>query len=312
MLKKIFCLAFFCCLATGGDALAYQVENFSNTPILGDFLVGPVKIEAEGAPGQIIIKDINIFNRTGRNLDFTVEKEDFSASPDPSGGFVFLEEKNGEYSLKSAIVPEISEFSLAHGQRLVLPIKIQMPLGIASRGLNSAIFIAGRFSDQADFSQTNALTRVAVLFFAKGRDSVKNDGWLEMFQSDKKIYWNNPVSFKLYFKNNGATFLAPSGKIEIKNILGGRVQELPVEKIYVLPSSLRLVKISWNSKLGIGAYKARISLDRGYKDAFGQNLLDVKELIFYVFPPAYFIGLGVILCLGFWLFLKAKKKSYNK
>lgn len=283
---------------------SFSIHDLPQTETKGDFVLSPGKIEVWLAPGEKTTKEITVTNRTGREAKFLVEVEDFKGSRDPEKTVVLLGEEKGPYSLKDFIKPEVFEFTLKHGQRIVLPIEISIPPNAEPGGRYGAV-IVGMLPEGVESKENvpvvSIVARLGNLFFVRVKGLVKEVGFLKDFLSDKKFYQIPKINFKIYFENNGNVHLIPYGLIEIRNILGKKVAEIDVEPFFVLPDSLRLREIKFEGKFLFGKYKATLLLNRGY-----QNIIDQKQVEFWVFPwrvilPAVLVLIFILIFL-LWIF----------
>ncbi len=296
---------------------AYQFQTLPDTKVEGDVILGPTKTEFFLDPGEIATKEIMITNRTGQTLRFQVEIEDFMGSRDPGQSVVLLGSQKGPYSLKDWLTPEILEFTLEHGQRIHLPVKISIPQDAEPGGHYGVVFAAvlppeltTEEQKEAAKSQIGIVSRAGSLFFVKVKGDVAEEGYLKSLEANKKYYEKGPIDFQLLFENNGSIHLVPYGVIEIFNILGEKIDEIEIEPYFAMPDSLRLKEVSWNKGLLFGKYTALASINRGYQD-----IIDQKKVEFWVIPWKLvltgMVGLFLIIFLLRFLFTKfeIRKKS---
>ncbi|HNY97698.1 MAG TPA: hypothetical protein PKM84_01080 [Candidatus Pacearchaeota archaeon] len=303
--KKIFSFFFFLAIAGAGSVLAYDITDLKNIPVKGDFLVGPARIAIEAEPGERVVQNINVLNRTGKEMEFFVNVEDFSMA---EGNEDFrVGEGDRDYSLSLFLHPEAPSFKLKHGQRIVFPVTIDLPSIMQHGSLQAAVIIGTKSTEN---TQNVVTTRIASLFFVRAKSqSGLAKGGAEKFANSRKLYYQNPVDFRIYFKNDGDIFLAPKGKIILKNIISQHVEELSVPEFYVLPHSLRMVKTTWQPKMAAGIYKATLSLDKGYQDGVSQEKNDILYSEFYYFPLNMILGSLTVLLALFAFFIYLRKKD---
>jgi hypothetical protein len=282
--------------------LAYYIEDLQ-LPERGDFVLGPGKIEIWADPGDEFQKELMISNRIGQTMEFKIEIEDFKGSSDPNQTIILLGKEKGPYSLKDFLFPEITEFTLKHGQRIILPVKISIPKDAEPGGLYGAILIStnppiteGKVEKEKARGQVRMVSRLGSLFFVKVKGEVIEKGFFKDFLT-KKFYEKGPISFELFFENKGNVHLTPYGIIEIKNLLGRKVGEIEIEPFFALPDSLRKREVKWERGLLFGKYMALASLNRGY-----QNIIDQKKIEFWVIPYKIILVGLIVLVVIVWLF----------
>ncbi len=286
-------------------ASAYIVEdlNFQNT---GDIVVGPGKTELWMDKGDKYTKELLISNRSGQKKLFQIKVEDFRGSRGEDQTVQFMGDQKGPFSLKDYVHPEITEIILNHGQRLRLPVQIDVsetaePGGLYGAVLVSAINIDG---DTPDLDQdkaagsTKIVTRLASLFFVRIKGNVLENSYMKDFKTGKRFYESGPISFAMLYENNGSVHESPYGIVEIKNMLGRKIDEIQVDPWFVMPDSLRTRELKWERSLLFGKYTAVASVNRGY-----QNIIDKKSYDFWVVPWKILGVVIVITALLIWLFI---------
>lgn len=296
---------------------AYNIRNLIDAPIVGDFTIGPGKAEFWLNPGEEATKTINITSRLGETTKFKIEIEDFTGSNKGTEAAILLGSEKGPYSLKNYIHPEVSEFTLEHGQRIDLPIKVSIPQDATPGGLYGAVIIKTIPAEgDTEISETGAsgkikfVGRVASLFFVRVKGNALEEGQLEKFTTinNKRIYSNSSVPFVATYKNTGSVYLVPYGILEIKNIFNKKIDEVEIKPYFVMPNALRSKEINWQRASAMGYYKAHIYLNRGY-----ENIVDEKEIGFWVVPwKIVTIAVLVIIALVLGVIWLVKNVEFKK
>ncbi len=328
MKKRICFIGLALLLAFGflpSAAKAYRVEDMKMSgEAPGDFVLGPGKSEMLMNPGETATKQLYISNRLGEKMKFKIEIEDFTGSSDPEKTVVLLGEKKGPYSLKDYINPELTEFVLEHGERMVMSVDISIPEDAEPGGRYGAVLVKSMPSgpgleeeEGKAVSGIKLISRLGTLFFVRVKGDVNEEGFLSDFKTKKNFYENGPVPFELLFQNEGSIHLTPFGVIEIRNLLGKKIEEIKLDAWFAMPGSLRSRKVEWERDLLFGRYTATAKINRGYGDA-----IDEKTVTFWVFPwklaLAGLIALILIIWFLKWIFghfeirRKPSKKSEQK
>lgn len=302
-------------------ALAFQIEKL-NISADNTFVLGPGTIDELMEPGQKITKEITITNRLGRTMNFKVEVEDVMGAKNPEAPVVFLGEEKGPYSLKDYVKPEISDFTLESGQRMILPVEISIPQDAEPGGLYGGLSVStnppvpeGSTEAEKAKGQIQLISRLRANLLIRVKGEVKEEGALKDFSTLKKYYEKGPISLQILYENTGRVHVNPYGIIEIKNIFGKKVDEIEVKSYFVLPDAIRMREVKWDRGLLFGRYTASLSLNRGYKD-----IIDQKSISFWVIPwKIILVGLLILIVLiSFFIWiashfeLRRKKKPENK
>lgn len=257
-----------------------KIEQLEGVEVRNDFSIGPTKYTLDLNPGEETVAELQITNRIEKETDFAVGVEDFTSQEDPEKYTKFLGEEKSQFSSKEWFAPAVWQFTLKHGERIYLPIKITVPQDAEVGGHYSAVFVKTVPKEDEGKTGITLSSRVGSLFLLNiGDGEVKTAGELTSFGTSKKIYGSLPVSFELNFKNQGDVHLTPFGKIIVSNLFGKTVDKVTVKDWVVLRSSERTQKTEWKPGFAFGKYTASAQIERGYN-----NLTDVKTTTFYVLP----------------------------
>ena len=271
--------------------------------VIGDFVVGPGKIDVTLKPGQTKIVEMFVTNRTGTPRIFNVTTEDTKGSQDPSTSIVLLGDDRGPYSLKDYVTVPHTRFKLGHNERARIPVTISIPADAEPGGLYGGVLIdtiavdASKDTDGA-IPQSSVVARIGTLFFVTVPGEVEREGLLKDFGtlSREKFYQSGPINFGILYENVGSMHLAPYGELRIKNMFDEEVGFLSLEPWFVLPQALRLREVIWDREALFGKYTATVSINRSYDD-----IIDEKSFTFWVLPwkpvTGAFAGLFVIVFL---------------
>ena len=283
------------CFLTVSAALAAPKIDQINIGDANDYVVGPGKEYIYLDPGQSVTRQIHITNRFQKERTFKLSLQDFK-SKNGGNDLEFMGLLAGPYSLKDYLHPEVMEFKLQSGDRIIVPVTITIPKDAVPGGLYAAIIVTTEDVKEPGEVPPNKITgalplksELAVLYFVRVNGPVKEDGSLKGFKSNKGIYWSEKdmIGFSYSFANNGSVYLNPYGDVEIKNLYGSVVDRLTIDASYVLPSSTRTNVIKWDKGFSMGRYTAKLTLKRGYLGSPDQT--DVKTVAFWVIPWIYIV-----------------------
>lgn len=297
-------------------ALAFQIEDLKIAPGNNDFVLGPGKTELFLDPGAKATKEFTVTNRLGKTMTFQISIEDMKGSQNLDETVVLLGAEKGPYSLKDYIKPETTEFTLNHGQRMILPVEITIPEDAEPGGLYGSLLVnavppkaEGATEEGQAQGQIQLVTRLGALFFVRVNGEAKEEGALKDFTMQKNFYEKGPVSFQILYENTGDVHVNPYGIVEIKNIFGRKVDEIRILPYFAMPSSLRLREAVWERGLLFGKYTASLSLNRGYK-----NIIDQKSITFWVFPWKIILAgaLALILVISFFVWVASRFEFRRK
>jgi hypothetical protein len=269
------------------SAEAFTIETLRNVEVRNDFVLGPGKTELFMDPGDSQGRELVVTNRTGRDVLFKIEVEDFVGSRDPSRTTILLGDERGPYSLRDYLNIERGEFTLKHGERARVAVTVRVPFDAEPGGRYGTVLLSaqpppGSLETEAGAARGGAkiITRLGTLFFVRVSGDIAEDGSLKAFRTlGKKFFSSGPIPFEVLYENNGSVHLNPYGIIEITNILGRKVGEIEVDPWFAMPDSLRFREIKWNKTFLFGRYQAQAKINRGYGD-----IIDEAGAIFWVIP----------------------------
>lgn len=242
---------------SGSLPTTLQVVPQTNIPVRNDFQLGPTRFELEMAPGEERTIEVQLVSREGKNSTFTFETEDFGPSDSETEQTHLYGTAIGPYSAKAWLSPSVSSISLEQGDRVYIPVTIRVPKD-ADPGDHYAALL-GKKSPTAEDTTTGGLSvvsRVGVLFLITVKGNIVKKGDLLSISTAKSLYFNLTVPLSLRAKNEGTIRLYPTGSINIKNLLGVTVDQIPVQDWILLRNSTRSVQISWAPRFALGRYTA--------------------------------------------------------
>lgn len=272
--------------------------------VIGDFVVGPGKVDLTISPGESKTIEMTVTNRTGERRIFNIKSEDAQGSQDTNNAITLLGDDKGPYSMKDFVHVESKSFELDHGMRARIPVTISIPANADPGGLYGSVLIdtvainAKEGDSAGAVPQSAIIARIGTLFFITIPGPVTKDGNLKDFNTipKKLFYQEGPINFGILFDNRGSIHLAPYGELRITNMFGEEVGYLQLDPWFVLPKSLRLREVAWNRDFLFGRYTAKVFINRSY-----DNKVDEMTYTFWVLPWKPITGAFVGLYLFFFI-----------
>lgn len=271
------------------------------------FAIEPGKQEVIVEPGKNLQKTVTVTNTSNQTTRYSLSVEDMVGSNDPNKTIVLLGDDIGPYSLRNYVEFEETEFSLSAGERRVVPYTIQVDKMSEPGGYYGAIIVSNapsRLDPNGADSQTGArvVSRLGSLLLLRYPGEVLESSQIIDFNTidGTSVYISkNPDGFVMSTSNNGSVHLVPYGEIQIENIIGKVVSNIPVEPFFVLPDSTRKQTILFNDAgLMLGKYKANLVLNPGYGDQ-----LQTAEYGFWVLPIVP-LSITLVILIVLWLIIK--------
>jgi hypothetical protein len=260
-------------LALVSNADAYKTEFIPDPDnVVGDFVVGPGRIELEIKPGEEKVTNIIVTNRMGDTREFRLEIEDTAGSNDPKEAVVLLGSDRGPYSLKDYISYDESSFVLRQGERATIPVTIRVPEDAEPGGLYGSVLTTthslpveqGGLGEDETQGGMAIVSRIGTLFFVTVPGDIEKEGALTGFSTipDKAVFQSGPIRFQLPW--------------------------------YSMPQSSRFKEVVWDRPYLFGYYEAQARINPGYGEEFEEITVS-----FWVLPwkmvAAGFAGLILVI-----------------
>ncbi|UPA22516.1 hypothetical protein K8942_05725 [Candidatus Peribacteria bacterium] len=259
--------------------MSLRINVQSDTPVLNDFTLGPTRFILSMAPGEERTVDVELTNRSGTDAIFNLTSEDFIANPEQEGTPMFFAEGlDSAYSARRWLTPEIRRVQLLHADRAFIRVTVRVPAN-ADAGDHQAALIVTREIPPTEESGINIVSRVASLFVVSVQGDVIENGLIDSLTASKRLNWSLPVHLRLLAKNTGTVHMLPTGTVDIRNIFGIPVDEVPFKDWVVLRESERARTFTWSPRFALGRYTASTDFT-----AFNGRHLESVSTSFWVIP----------------------------
>jgi hypothetical protein len=272
--------------------------------VVGDFVVGPGKVELEIKPGETKTVMISVTNRIGEERRFNLDIEDATASREPGKTVDLLGSERGPYTIKDYISIPQKVITVKHNERARIPVTISIPSDAEPGGRYGSVLVntlavepkPGEEDKVA--SQSPIIARIGTLFFVTIPGEVDRSGKLKKLSliPEKAWYEQGPITMGILFENTGSVHLTPFGTLSVTNMFGEEVGFVELDPWFALPKSLRFREVIWDNSHLLGKYTVTAKINRGYGD-----IIDTEILTFYVLPwkvlAGTFAGIFIVIFL---------------
>lgn len=240
--------------------------------------VGPAKIEFTANPGEILSFNLFIRNDNDWDSDYYLSVEGFT---DINGERKFFEnppEKNW-VELQEKVFLKAKE-------DIQIPVKINIPKNAAPGGHFLTIWVSSG-APKKTAGEVGIVSRVGALIFINVRGDTIYKASISKFDA-KRLVWNFPVKFVYSIKNEGNTYIRPTGSLDIKNIFGKEVATLPInpKELQILPNTEKTLETEWQGQFAFGFYNAIFNINYGENNNLNFNywfvFLNLKYLIIII------------------------------
>ena len=263
--------------------------------------VGPVKLEINADPGDVVRGELFLMNDEKETKIFSPVFEKFI---EEDGNKKFITEKSDLATWFEINYP----ITLNSLEGKNIPFVLRIPKD-ASPGGHFAVIWWSAAAPRA--GQVSIVTRAGILVYLTVSGEIKEQGQILEFttQNRKRFFGGSPINFAINFENTGNVHLKPKGEIQIKNIFGGTKTVIDVNKkdISILPQSKKTLQEQWEfSGFFFGPYKANLKL------VYGETQQEVQKSFWIVIILWKQLVL-IILILGLVFFgIPQGIKKYNQ
>jgi hypothetical protein len=284
----LFCFIVLTGMFFSFPVFAYQIEKHDDR-IEDRFIVTPPKFDFQIESGQSLETDFTVVNRLGRDEEFKIVVEELTDFGNSKKSF----------SATSWVEPEINSFSLSQGERITQKLKITAPDNIPSGGYYAVIAVLVEGEGEGASGKIKLISQAGISLLTTVPGNLREDLSISRLSSDKFFYLNGPVDFKAIFKNDGDVHVSSQGHLEVRNFLGSKVAEIPINSTTVLPVLEKNWQATWNKKWLMGKYDYKMTL------FYGQNKQKItKDGSFFAFPVHILLLVIVIIFILYYLLRK--------
>ncbi len=312
ILLAIFCLILGISLAAPGLA---QNDSLALT-------ITPPLIRNNVSPGQLWQSAIKVVNNNDKEITVFARALDFKGgTEDGTVNFIPKEELEGqrEHLLSEWLVLPTEGVKIAPFQSGNIEFIVAVPETVEPGGHYAAILI-GTSPPAEEFS--GATIKVAsllgsLLMLNVGGEVVEQ-GQIREFSTNKNIYGEAKVQFRVRFQNQGNVHIQPQGEIRITDMRGNQKGQIKInhqtEFGNVLPGDIRRWEYTFEDDIGIfdmGRYQADLILGYGEKARQTTN----QSLYFWIIlfkPLLTILGLIIIFIGSIIIFVRRSVKKAIK
>lgn len=303
MMRKLLLTIFaISILLSPGSALAGE-ESLALTII-------PPLMKMNMKPGESITTAVKIVNNNDREVEFYTKVLDFRGNED--GGVEFIENRDilkgtleEKFFLSGWVTINEGPIKIPAFKYREIPFIIEVPEDASPGGHYAAILVGTRPSKKTSGTIITISSYLSSLILVSIAGDIEEEGTIREFSTDRRVYKEPKVNFKVNFQNLGNVHLQPVGNIKIYNIFGKEKGNIPINYKTdfgnVLPKSERKWEFSWQNQddvLIIDRFKAELTM------SFGEETRqsDFREIYFWVVDvKLLLIIVGILLFILFLL-----------
>ncbi len=252
-----------------------------------------------GNPGETIQKTIRIKNTSQKPVRVTSSAIDFIIGEDGQTPVPIssADDQANRWSLASWITLVPNTQVLQPNETRAINLVIDIPQNALAGGHYAMITHQPDFNlspTTTDKAQPNTVTgvnqRVGTLVYLVVNGDINEDVMIREFKFPD-FSELGPIPFSFTLENLSDVHIRPNMKVEIKNIFGQTVTNIPVETRNIFPLSSKEFQGLWDQIWGYGRYTAILSVTYG---DHGKTTIATTHFWFF---PATLVIAGVIILL---------------
>lgn len=273
---------------------------------LGISAIPPRVFVDDATPGSVITKTIKVRNESAQTQVITVSTKDFIVQ-DNEGTPIFLDDTIGpdQNRWAASLWLQVSPTSikLEGGETKSLVLTAIIPDDATPGGHYAAIFYTPDTNSTISGTGSAITTNVGSLVYISVPGDIQQNARIEKFTAPSFSEFG-PIDFNSTIQNLSDIHITPVGSITIKNWLGGKTADLPLETLNIFPQTSRDYQNTLDRKWLFGRYQAQLTAAYG---TTGQALL--ATLYFWVIPWRLLILIAVAIIIIIALVMITKKRK---
>lgn len=264
--------------------------------------ISPLTFELVADPGDSTVNELKVFNPTQGTFSVKMEVEDFTAVGEE--GQVVVEATEGEtYSLKEWVTFEPKSFTVEPGEKQFVRFTIDVPESGEPGGHYGSILASTVGTTGEGTTGAGIAYKVGALVLLTVSGEVKENLLVENF-GVPDFQERGPVPFNVLFANKGTVHVRPLGFVQITDMLGKKVEDLPFPQKSVIPGAKRKLEFAWEPQgFKIGRYTASLV------GSYGQLNVPMSAVTtFWIMPWKMMSLIAFVVLVFLVLFLKTRKR----
>ncbi len=281
----VACLAGY--VSTAAAQGAGQITLTAIPPRLGE----DYKLKAK--PGEKIQTIIRVRNNSDETITINSTIEDFIIDENGETPIPVNDEVSGRWSLAAWTTISPQEQTIAPGKTTNVNVVIDVPADALPGGHYAMVIHQPKPAGQSESGAQSAIgQRVGTLVYFLVDGPINEQAFIRDFVIPGFTEYG-PVPFSFLVENVSDIHIRPQIGIEIYNLFGQKVQNIPVETKNIFPFVPRKFEGSWNRVWGIGPYTAKVIMSYG-----SQGQVVIVKKMFWLLPIKIVIaGLLIIMAL---------------
>jgi hypothetical protein len=242
-------------------------------------VVSPPRIDLEGKPGETLQKVVKITNNDPTNeVILKVFIADFIVQDDLGTPIKVSESASGRYLASPWFTLDQSEIVVPPKTTSEQIVLIRIPENALPGGHYAGVFFEPVASRGLKKNVSYTTSQVGSLFGITVPGDIKYDALIKDFKVKSNISEFGPIDFTAVIENQSDTHIHPTTKIVVHDMIGRKLEEIPLNELNIFPYTSRTLQGTWETVWGLGRYTATLSA------SYGPGLVAERTIYFWILP----------------------------
>lgn len=264
-------------------------------------IVSPPRIDLEGKPGDVLQQTIKITNAGDKDIVVSGKIADFIVQDNSGTPIQITTAASGKYLASPWFILDRSELTIKPSQTETVTAVIEIPKGALPGGHYAGVYFSPVQKVKLDTTGAVIVPQIGSLFGITVAGDMKYDALIKDFSVRTDVFEFGPIDFNTTIENQSDTHIKPTINISIKDMLGRKLADLPLDGVNIFPFTSRTLKGTWQTIWGFGRYTATLSA------AYGPGLVANRLLYFWILPYRLIAAVIVILLVILVLFIVIRR-----
>jgi hypothetical protein len=255
-------------------------------------------------PGEVLQATVRVRNTSDKPLNILSMVSDFILDADGSTPVAVTDQNiSNRWSLASWITVAPNLQTVQPNETRVISVVIAVPDDALPGGHYA--MITHQPSTEAvpkneevvdtQLSATGISQRVGTLLYVTVKGAINESAFIRSFNIPNLTEYG-PVPYSFTVENQSDIHIQPGLMLEFRDMLGRKVDQIPIESKNIFPLTERRFEGSWEKVWGTGRYTATITMNYGT-----QGAIAIAKTAFWLFPftlvVAVFLTILVLLAM---------------
>ena len=251
----------------------------------------PPRLGDEGSlaanPGEVLQATVRVRNTSDKPLNVLSAVNDFILDSDGATPVAVTDQNiYNRWSLASWITIAPNLQTIQPNETKIISVVIAVPddalpgghyAMITHQPSTEAVPKNGETVD-AKLSATGISQRVGTLLYVTVKGAINESAFVRSFNIPRLTEYG-PVPYSFTIENQSDIHIQPGLMLEFRDMLGRKIEQIPIESKNIFPLTERRFEGNWNKIWGTGRYTATITMNYG-----SQGAIAIAKASFWLFP----------------------------